>query len=145
MTGKEISDAARKIIAATDAAEAEVKQAGVVLFTVPQARAILGLGATSVYGLMDSGDLPSVLIGNARRPIAAGVYELVRRRAIECNPVDAPMLKINTGLRRKPRRRQSTPQELAALERANQRRHDDAVERRQVRSLEGKDGPSVMS
>jgi excisionase family DNA binding protein len=53
-----------------------------VLLTVDDAAAVLSLGRTKVYELLESGLLPSVKIGRSRRIPLSGVREFVQRIAL---------------------------------------------------------------
>jgi len=51
-----------------------------LLLTVEEAARRLGLGRTTVYGLIRDGELHSVRIGRARRIPAEALTDLVQRR-----------------------------------------------------------------
>lgn len=53
-----------------------------LLLTVPQAAAMLSLGRTTVYELIGSGELETVVIGRARRVPVAAVVEFVEQRSV---------------------------------------------------------------
>jgi excisionase family DNA binding protein len=48
-----------------------------LLVTVPEAAAILGMGQVSVWGLVSSGQLPSVKLGRSRRIRTADLTKFV--------------------------------------------------------------------
>lgn len=50
-----------------------------VLLTVAEAAERLGMGRTFVYGQVQTGDLPSVKLGRARRIPAAALEDYVKR------------------------------------------------------------------
>ena len=53
---------------------------GVILSTIDRTCTRLGLGRTSVYGLLKSGDLKAVKFGSATRVTEESIQRLVERR-----------------------------------------------------------------
>jgi excisionase family DNA binding protein len=51
-----------------------------LLFTIPQVAAMLGLGRTKVYDLIDHEGLPTVKLGTARRIPRQGLEAWLARR-----------------------------------------------------------------
>jgi len=58
----------------------------VLLFTVPEVMEILNLGRTGVYGLIRTGELPSVRIGRSRRIPASALFDFVQSLHVDGNP-----------------------------------------------------------
>jgi excisionase family DNA binding protein len=58
----------------------ESSTAGRLLLTIPEAAVALGIGRTLAYGLVLSGDLPSIKLGRARRVPVAGLAAYLERK-----------------------------------------------------------------
>jgi excisionase family DNA binding protein len=50
-----------------DAKKQSLLPSSKLLLTIPEAGAVLSVSRSKIYGLMNSGDLPSVLLGRSRR------------------------------------------------------------------------------
>ena len=65
---------------ALSAANAERADSTLVALTVAEAGRRLGIGRTSMYGLIAAGEIPTVLVGSVRRVPAAALDEYVSAR-----------------------------------------------------------------
>jgi hypothetical protein len=95
---------------------------------------MLGIGPTRQIDLEHSGELRSYLDGTARRITLASIYLRLIKLAIRSRPPTGPVKARQPAARFKPQRRKPTEQELSALQRANERRREEARRRREVKS-----------
>lgn len=75
---------------ALSAANAERIDSTLVALTVAEAGRRLGVGRTSMYGLIAAGEIPTVLVGSVRRVPAAALDQYVSARLAVS---DAPALR----------------------------------------------------
>jgi hypothetical protein len=105
-----------------------------VLKTTHAVREMLGgCSVRHLYNLLNNGEIESVMDGRSRRPVSASVYDYMCRLAVASHPIGAPPAKWHDGrhsLRKPLAKRIRTPQELAALQRANAARHEAALARK---------------
>jgi excisionase family DNA binding protein len=57
-----------------------------LLLTVKEAAVLIGVGRTTLYKLMDTGDIVSVRVGSSRRIPLTSVYEFVDRLCPSAEP-----------------------------------------------------------
>jgi hypothetical protein len=94
---------------------------------------MMQVGLTKLNDYTVSGRLGTVVDGRDRKYLTASVYDLVAELVAASHPADAPPAKVRevpSKFRRKPRPR--TEAELLGLEKGNQRRHEEAVRRREA-------------
>ncbi len=75
-----------------------------LLLTVEEATQMLGVGRTTLFGLLRSGQLASVRIGAARRVSVEAIEELVDQLTERTPPPDDAAVEQNAPKRRVPRR-----------------------------------------
>jgi hypothetical protein len=93
---------------------------------------LLGVGPTRVA--LIATELDTFLEGNRRRALADDVFDLVRDRIVAANPPEGAVKVRAPPSMFKKKQRQRTPQELAALHRANEARQREAQLRREARA-----------
>ncbi|QMU67103.1 excisionase family DNA-binding protein [Streptacidiphilus sp. P02-A3a] len=76
---------------ALSAANAERVDSTLVALTVAEAGRRLGIGRTSMYGLIAAGEIPTILVGSVRRVPAAALDQYVSARL---GTSDAPVLRV---------------------------------------------------
>jgi excisionase family DNA binding protein len=107
-----LSPAAAQMTAAIRARQADDAR---VMLTFAEASALLNVGITKLYRLIDAGELPSALDQGRRRILAAACYDRLVRISVQSNPLGAstPPRATWSGLSRrkpaKPARRSAAP------------------------------------
>jgi hypothetical protein len=97
---------------------------------------MLDIGLSKLLLLEASGELQSFIEGGQRKILVSSIYDYLIANVIKSYPVDGPAPKRQVRTRFRKARRKPTEAELAALDRANQARHEDKL-RRLERRLEG--------
>jgi hypothetical protein len=121
---------AAKAVADIDAMEARDRRAVV---SRHECMAVGGWKLSSQVKKEQAGELVSLLDGPSRKVTTASLYRHLRDLAIATWPADGPPRKgrnPTSGFKKRAARRKPSPQELAALQRANARRRDEAMARR---------------
>jgi hypothetical protein len=95
--------------------------------------AVGGWGMTMEIGLEQAGRLDAFNDSNIKKITVFSIARRLITLAILSHPLESPPTKIRLPPGRyKPQRREPTDQELAALQRANDHRHQEAQERRRA-------------
>ena len=68
-----------------------------LLLRMPEVATILGIGRSTVYELVQRGDLPAVHVGRAVRIPAAALQRWVEQQTAEAEGVSAPSFGKRTG------------------------------------------------